>query len=83
MSLLCIRDQYNLLAEDEPVRHRFNKLTDWWSPQYKHYVSFANLIRVMRLDCISYTIEQVNATAGSVFKCPLPALANQVGANRR
>ena len=24
--------------------------------QYKHYVSFANLIRIIRLDCISYLL---------------------------
>ena len=32
---------------------------------------------------VFHTIEQVNATAGSLFKCPFPALANRVGANRR
>ena len=47
--------------------------------QYKHYVSLANLIRVIRLDCIAYTIEQVNATDYSLFKCPFPALSNRVG----
>ena len=32
---------------------------------------------------VSHTIEHVKATAGSLFKCPFPALANRVGANRR
>ena len=51
--------------------------------QYKHYVSVATLIGVIRLDCISCTIEQVNATAGSMFKCPFPVIVNRVGGNRR
>ena len=32
---------------------------------------------------VSHTTEQVNASAVSLFKCPFPALANRVGANRR
>ena len=28
---------------------------------------------------LSHTIAQVNATAGALFKCPFPALANRVG----
>ena len=41
-----------------------------------YYVGPVEALAVVGL---THTIEQLNATAGSLFKCPFPALANRMG----